>query len=42
MPQASHLLRLMTNCRLASMIAEFGQMSSQTPQLMHVGPIVYP
>lgn len=40
MPQASQLLRRMTNCRRASMMAERGQTSSQTPQLMHRALIV--
>ena len=39
-PQESQLLRRMTNCRRASTIAERGQTSSQTPQLMHLALMV--
>ena len=41
-PQASQPLRRMTNWRFASTIAERGQTSSQTPQLMQRALIVYP
>lgn len=42
MPQLSQPLRRMTNWRFASTMAERGQTSSQTPQLMQLALMVYP